>query len=174
MGRTYRLVMTNHLRAPEPRRSAKAKIDDHRTSHPSFQYQPRTAFVKDTPSLPSSLPRSRHYYDPRVTREHQPLELETDGLSSLHHPRHQTHLGRPPAAVMSAENELKCNNLKCRKELASDGRAVVTNCSRQSFPSALISSSPFADAFLNVSPALRLWQQTSSVVRITVALDFLV
>ncbi|KAJ9110973.1 hypothetical protein QFC20_002740 [Naganishia adeliensis] len=30
---------------------------------------------------------------------------------------------------MSAENELKCNNLKCRKELASDGRAVVTNCS---------------------------------------------
>ncbi|GHJ86919.1 hypothetical protein NliqN6_3321 [Naganishia liquefaciens] len=30
---------------------------------------------------------------------------------------------------MSGENELKCNNLKCRKGLASDGRAVVTNCS---------------------------------------------
>ncbi|KAJ9096411.1 hypothetical protein QFC21_005233 [Naganishia friedmannii] len=31
---------------------------------------------------------------------------------------------------MSADNELKCNNLKCRKQLAGEGRAVVTNCSR--------------------------------------------
>lgn len=38
--------------------------------------------------------------------------------------------------MMSAENKLRCNNLKCRRYVAADGKAVVTTCSRMSIVSA--------------------------------------
>lgn len=44
-----------------------------------------------------------------------------------------------PLATMSGENELRCNNLKCRRYVAADGKAVVTTCSRTSHSQLLLS-----------------------------------
>jgi hypothetical protein len=45
---------------------------------------------------------------------------------------HHRNLTLAGSLVMSGENELRCNNLKCRRYVAADGKAVVTTCSRES------------------------------------------
>lgn len=41
------------------------------------------------------------------------------------------HTGRLLFLTMSSDNELRCNNLKCRAQLSMEGKAVVTGCSRE-------------------------------------------